>query len=143
MFVVVKEPPYSVKESGYAGFVLPIDICFRTDEEPKKVCFNYDLDLQPLKVQREKYVFRNPDEDLRRRLICGGGVCEELCMLLFGQSLCIYSVYTQVFPSSYFLVWCIVKFKLSILNDFSIFCIVGHFYKCAQHANWIFTLFFS
>lgn len=71
---VVKEPPYSVKESGYAAFNLPIDICFRTDEEPKKVRFNYDLDLQPLKVQREKYVFRNPDEDLRRRLICGGGV---------------------------------------------------------------------
>jgi len=74
--VVVKDPPYSVKESGYAGFNLPIDICFRTDDEPKKVRFNYDLDLQPVKVQREKYVFRNPDEDLRRRLICGGGVCK-------------------------------------------------------------------
>ncbi|KDR18313.1 protein AF-9 isoform X2 [Zootermopsis nevadensis] len=71
---VVKDPPYSVKETGYAGFNLPIDICFRTGDEPKKVRFNYDLDLQPTKVQRETYVFRNPDEDLRRRLICGGGV---------------------------------------------------------------------
>lgn len=73
--VVVKDPPYSVKETGYAGFNLPIDICFRTVDEPKKVRFNYDLDLQPAKVQRKTYVFRNPDEDLRRRLICGGGVC--------------------------------------------------------------------
>lgn len=80
--VVVKDPPYSVKETGYAGFNLPIDICFRTDDEPKKVRFNYDLDLQPVKVQREKYVFRNPDEDLRRRLICGGGVCILYCLFL-------------------------------------------------------------
>ncbi|KAJ9574052.1 hypothetical protein L9F63_008578, partial [Diploptera punctata] len=76
---VVKEPPYSVKESGYAGFNLQIEIYFRSDEEPKKVRYNYDLHLQTSgpsisKVQREKYVFRNPDEDLRRRLIRGGGV---------------------------------------------------------------------
>lgn len=76
---VVKDPPYSVKESGYAGFTLPIEIYFKNSDEPKKVRFNYDLNLQPSgppisKVLREQYVFPNPAEDLRRRLIKGGGV---------------------------------------------------------------------
>ncbi|XP_066994108.2 protein ENL isoform X1 [Anabrus simplex] len=76
---VVKEPPYSVKESGYAGFVIPIEVYFKNHDEPKKAQFNYDLQLQPSgppisKVIREKYVFPNPSEDLRRRLIKGGGV---------------------------------------------------------------------
>lgn len=96
VLLVVKEPPYSVKESGYAGFNLLIEICFRTDEEPKKVRFNYDLDLQPQKVQREKYVFRNPDEDLRRRLICGGGVCEDPCMFHYLAAICFFSLHPNV-----------------------------------------------
>nr|CAD7589785.1 unnamed protein product [Timema genevievae] len=76
---VIKDPPYSVKESGYAGFIIPIEIYFKNKDEPKKVRFDYDLNLQsngpPIsKVVREKYVFPNPSEDLRRRLIKGGGV---------------------------------------------------------------------
>nr|CAD7457441.1 unnamed protein product [Timema tahoe] len=75
---VIKDPPYSVKESGYAGFIIPIEIYFKNKDEPKKVRFDYDLNLQsngpPIsKVVREKYVFPNPSEDLRRRLIKGGG----------------------------------------------------------------------
>ncbi|CAG2055528.1 unnamed protein product [Timema podura] len=77
--IVIKDPPYSVKESGYAGFIIPIEIYFKNKDEPKKVRFDYDLNLQsngpPIsKVVREKYVFPNPSEDLRRRLIKGGGV---------------------------------------------------------------------
>nr|CAD7398645.1 unnamed protein product [Timema poppensis] len=76
---VIKDPPYSVKESGYAGFIIPIEIYFKNKDEPKKVRFDYDLNLQsngpPIsKVVREKYIFPNPSEDLRRRLIKGGGV---------------------------------------------------------------------
>ncbi|XP_063215613.1 protein AF-9 isoform X2 [Bacillus rossius redtenbacheri] len=75
----IKEPPYSVKESGYAGFIIPIEIYFKNKDEPKKVRFEYDLDLQPSgppvkNVLRETFIFPNPPEDLRRRLIKGGGV---------------------------------------------------------------------
>ncbi|GBP79849.1 hypothetical protein EVAR_89288_1 [Eumeta japonica] len=43
---VVKEPPFSIKESGYAGFNLPIEIYLKNREEPKKIKFHYDLSLQ-------------------------------------------------------------------------------------------------
>ncbi|VVC40867.1 YEATS [Cinara cedri] len=76
---VVKEPPYVVKESGYAGFPLPIDIYIRNNDEPRKIRFKYELELQdrglpPIsKVTRETYVF-SPSEDFRRKLIKGGGI---------------------------------------------------------------------
>ncbi|KAL0270668.1 UNVERIFIED_CONTAM: hypothetical protein PYX00_008003 [Menopon gallinae] len=76
---VIKEPPYVVKESGYAGFVLPIDVYLKNKEEPKKISFQYDLTLQnsgpPIsRVLREPRVFQNPSEDFRRKLVRGGGV---------------------------------------------------------------------
>ncbi|XP_044757838.1 protein ENL [Coccinella septempunctata] len=76
---VIKEPPYSVKESGYAGFIIPIEIYLRTGSEPKKIKFSYDLSLQrtgpPVrKVKREKYVFTSPPDDLRDKLLKGGAV---------------------------------------------------------------------
>lgn len=79
MFSVIKEPPYVVKESGYAGFVLPIDVYLKNKEEPKKISFQYDLQLQPSgppisRLFREPRVFQNPSEDFRRKLIRGGGV---------------------------------------------------------------------
>jgi len=76
---VVKEPPYVVKESGYAGFPLPIDIYVRNKDEPKKISFTYELELQgcgspPLvRNKRETYTF-SPSEDFRRKLIKGGGI---------------------------------------------------------------------
>ncbi|XP_044736542.1 protein AF-9-like [Chrysoperla carnea] len=78
---VLKEPPYKVKESGYAGFNLLIEIYLKNSEEPKKIPFYYDLHLQPVggpsgqpiyKVQKEKYVFHHPNEDFRQRLLKGG-----------------------------------------------------------------------
>ncbi|XP_065333766.1 protein AF-9 isoform X1 [Cloeon dipterum] len=80
---VIKEPPFSVKESGYAGFNLLIDIYFKTKDEPKKFKHSYDLDLQtsgPMVVRsrREKYIFTNPSGDFRKKLIRGGGVSDHL-----------------------------------------------------------------
>lgn len=76
---VVKEPPYVVCETGYAGFPLQIDIYLKNKHEPSKIRFNYHLTLQPkgpplCNVKKEKYVFKNPSEDFRRKLIKGGGV---------------------------------------------------------------------
>ncbi|KAM9849341.1 protein ENL [Aulostomus maculatus] len=77
---VCKEPPYKVEESGYAGFLMPIEVYFKNKEEPKKVCFNYDLFLNlegnpPVNHLRcEKLTFNNPTKDFRRKLIKAGGV---------------------------------------------------------------------
>lgn len=78
-FSVVKEPPYSVSESGYAGFIMPIDVYFRSREEPKRVTFKYDLylRLEPSPVNNiriEKLTFNNPSDDFRNKLIRAGGV---------------------------------------------------------------------
>ncbi|XP_077290422.1 ENL/AF9-related superfamily elongation complex transcription factor [Arctopsyche grandis] len=74
----VKEPPYSVKESGYAGFNLPIEIHLKNRDEPKKIKVNYDLDLQPSgppikKVRNEQHVFPNPSDEFKRKLLKAGG----------------------------------------------------------------------
>ncbi|KAI4877998.1 hypothetical protein NFI96_012183 [Prochilodus magdalenae] len=74
------EPPYKVEESGYAGFLMPIEVYFKNKEEPKKVCFNYDLFLNlegnpPVNHLRcEKLTFNNPTHEFRRKLIKAGGV---------------------------------------------------------------------
>ncbi|KAK1786292.1 hypothetical protein P4O66_017993, partial [Electrophorus voltai] len=75
-----KEPPYKVEESGYAGFLMPIEVYFKNKEEPKKVCFNYDLFLNlegnpPVNHLRcEKLTFNNPTHEFRRKLVKAGGV---------------------------------------------------------------------
>lgn len=76
---VVKEAPYTVKESGYGCFSLPIEVYFKNKDEPRKVKFDYDLFLQsegpPIShVRYEKITFKNPSEDFRIKLIKGGGV---------------------------------------------------------------------
>ncbi|XP_008433130.1 protein AF-9 isoform X2 [Poecilia reticulata] len=77
---VCKDPPYKVEESGYAGFILPIEVYFKNKEEPKKVRFDYDLFLHleghpPVNHLRcEKLTFNNPTEDFRRKLLKAGGV---------------------------------------------------------------------
>ena len=84
--LVVKEPPYTVKESGYGCFLLPIEVYFKNKDEPRKVRFEYDLFLQsegrPIHhVRYEKMTFKNPSEDFRRKLILGGGVRAHLFQL--------------------------------------------------------------
>lgn len=76
---VIKEPPYMLKESGYAGFTLPVEIYLRNKDEPKKITLTYDLHLQsdgaPISdVQTKKYVFNTPGEDFKLKLLQGGGV---------------------------------------------------------------------
>ncbi|XP_044156916.1 protein AF-9 isoform X3 [Bufo gargarizans] len=87
---VCKDPPYKVEESGYAGFILPIEVYFKNktcgirleinQEEPKKVRFDYDLFLHleghpPVNHLRcEKLTFNNPTEEFRRKLLKAGGI---------------------------------------------------------------------
>ncbi|XP_054836499.1 protein ENL [Eublepharis macularius] len=77
---VCKEPPYKVEESGYAGFIMPIEVHFKNKEEPKRVSFTYDLFLNlegnpPVNHLRcEKLTFNNPTKEFRHKLIKAGGV---------------------------------------------------------------------
>ncbi|XP_015586233.1 protein AF-9 [Cephus cinctus] len=75
---VLREPPYIVKESGYAGFVIPIYVHLKNKDEPKRFQINYDLVLQhgPAinNVIRHTQTFFNPSDDFRRKLLKGGAV---------------------------------------------------------------------
>lgn len=67
-----------MKESGYAGFQMLIDVHLRNRDEPRKICFTYDLDLQNtgpriVRVRKEKYVFNTPNEEFKYKLLKGGG----------------------------------------------------------------------
>ncbi|CAG4935583.1 unnamed protein product [Colias eurytheme] len=71
---VVKDPPFSIKESGYAGFIFPIEIYLKNKDEPKKIKFTYDLTLQQSGFLKDRYVFQNPNDEFRRKLLKGGGI---------------------------------------------------------------------
>ncbi|XP_029932541.1 protein AF-9 isoform X2 [Myripristis murdjan] len=118
---VCKDPPYKVEESGYAGFILPIEVYFRNKEEPKKVRFDYDLFLHleghpPVNHLRcEKLTFNNPTEEFRRKLLKAGGqrdphkrssedskvmVMQEGSTSLFGQHLKLPTLPNSSLPST-------------------------------------------
>ncbi|CAK1580909.1 unnamed protein product [Parnassius mnemosyne] len=71
---VVKEPPFSISESGYAGFIFPIEIYLKNKDEPKKIKFSYDFTLQQSGFLKDRYIFQNPNDDFRKKLLKGGGI---------------------------------------------------------------------
>lgn len=70
----MKEPPFSIKESGYAGFIFPIEIYLKNKDEPKKIKFTYDFTLQQSGFLKDRYIFQNPNEDFKKKLLKGGGI---------------------------------------------------------------------
>lgn len=70
----IKEPPYKVKEVGYAGFLLDIDIYLKNRDDPKKVTFSYDMDLMPSKTETNEYIVNNPSDDFRKKCLKGGAL---------------------------------------------------------------------
>uniref|UniRef100_A0A6P7G415 Protein ENL isoform X1 n=2 Tax=Diabrotica virgifera virgifera TaxID=50390 RepID=A0A6P7G415_DIAVI len=78
---VVKDPPFSIRASGYAGFIIPIDIYLKNNNEPKRITFDYDLYLHSSgpsihRVQKEKHTFPSPSEEFRSKLLKGGAIGE-------------------------------------------------------------------
>lgn len=71
---VIKEGPYTVKEAGYAGFLLTIDICLKNRDEPKKFTIEYDLDLTQFKTQTNEFIIAAPSDEFKRKCLKGGGV---------------------------------------------------------------------
>ena len=74
----LKSPPYILKESGYAGFDIPIHVYLKTNKNEPKRHFEimYKLDLyppvSPLTIHNE--IINNPSDDLRKKLLKGGAV---------------------------------------------------------------------
>ncbi|CAF4911970.1 unnamed protein product, partial [Rotaria sp. Silwood1] len=79
-----RSTPFAIKETGYAGFHLPIDIFFKTRKEPKKFRIEYDLDLhtnveghphrqKESSVRRYRCTFYNPDPEFRQKILAAGG----------------------------------------------------------------------
>lgn len=80
---VLREPPYVVKESGYAGFEIPISVYLKNKDEPKKFHISYDLNLQPSgpainKVLLHSENISNPNDEFRKKLLKGGAVSFQL-----------------------------------------------------------------
>lgn len=75
-FSVFKEPPYTLKESGYASFNLPIEIHFKAGprDEPKKFTTTYDLDISKTTAQKYSVMISNPSSEFRHKLLEGGGI---------------------------------------------------------------------
>lgn len=76
---VLKEPPFVVKESGYAGFIIPIEVYLKNKDEPKKVYIQYDLVLQPngppyTNAMLHSEIILNPSDEFKKKLLKGGGV---------------------------------------------------------------------
>lgn len=70
----MRDPPFSIKESGYAGFIFPIEIYLKNKDEPKKIKFTYDFTLQQSGCLKDRYIFQAPNDDFRKKLLKGGGI---------------------------------------------------------------------
>jgi len=78
---VFKEPPYEVREMGYGGFDIKIEVFFKKFWDVKrKFDFIYELylpsqGLPPIShTQLEKLTFINPAREFRAMLVRNGGV---------------------------------------------------------------------
>lgn len=72
----VSEPPFQIKETGYAGFEIPIEIYFKNREKPNRLVFVHDLCLLSNKPNDastvEKIKFINPTREFEKCLIKSG-----------------------------------------------------------------------
>ncbi|XP_070137476.1 protein AF-9-like [Drosophila bipectinata] len=76
---VFKEPPYSLQEFGYAGFLILVEIHFRNCNDPKIITYQYDLTLHTTgppqhHAQVNSHIFEAPSEEFRAKLMDGGSV---------------------------------------------------------------------
>lgn len=80
---VVKEPPFRIKESGWAGFDIPIEIHLKNKGEPKTMEVMYSLNLETTGTAvshstQHSRIIHNPTEEFRKKLVKGGAVSKNL-----------------------------------------------------------------
>lgn len=72
----ITEPPFQIKEVGYAGFEIPIQVYFKNRDKPNHVVFVHDLCLLANKPNDSKTVekikFINPNKEFEKCLIRSG-----------------------------------------------------------------------
>ncbi|KAL7296015.1 hypothetical protein TKK_0010570 [Trichogramma kaykai] len=72
------KPPYVIRESGYAGFEIPIDVYLRNNSEPRKFHFKYDLSLAKFTSSSHSIthteIINNPSEEFAKKLRKGGAL---------------------------------------------------------------------
>uniref|UniRef100_A0A6G1SL18 Protein ENL n=1 Tax=Aceria tosichella TaxID=561515 RepID=A0A6G1SL18_9ACAR len=72
----VTAPPYQVKETGYAGFEIPIQVYFKSKDKLNHVVFMLDLCLLTNKphslIRLEKVKFNNPPKEFEKLLLKSG-----------------------------------------------------------------------
>ena len=72
----ITEPPFQIKETGYAGFEIPIEIYFKNKEKPNHVVFVYDLCLLTDRPHENfishKLKFRCPGKEFEKCLVRSG-----------------------------------------------------------------------
>lgn len=72
----ITEPPYQVKETGYAGFEIPIEIYFKNRDKQNHLVYVVDLclltELPNSSSKKEKLTFYNPNKDFERCLLKAG-----------------------------------------------------------------------
>lgn len=70
------EPPFQIKETGYAGFEIPIEIYFKNRDKPNHLVFVHDLCLLTKrpndKFITEKIKFINPNKEFEKYLYKSG-----------------------------------------------------------------------
>lgn len=84
---VIKEPPYRLKETGYAGFDIPIHVYLKNNKsEPKRfdILYNLNLDTTTPTISHRSIhneVIVNPSEEFRKKLLKGGAVSKIIMLL--------------------------------------------------------------
>lgn len=72
----IRSPPFEVTETGYAGFVIPVEIYFKTSAEGNHVTFELDLTLLTSKSHSgtftHRLMFKHPHKDFEKCLIRSG-----------------------------------------------------------------------
>lgn len=68
----ITEPPFQVKETGYAGFEIPIEIYFKNRDKPNHLVFVLDLclltDKSNSSIKSQKVSFHNPNREFEKCL---------------------------------------------------------------------------
>lgn len=74
LLLALREPPYRLKESGWASFTPRIDIHFKSRDDQKPFSVFYDLELLRPTTQKYFHIISSASSDFRHRLLENGAL---------------------------------------------------------------------